>query len=313
MDMSRSRYFLIVAGLFLGTSLLLAQGEHVFADEWDYSEWNYFDSVDYSSPPPQTYPNWGNETFYPLETIQDPYNVLQTQYSQPPVDYGLWDSGTIYAPASYAEIGSPDVTQSALSQAQSESMEQTVVPPENNLFTRIFGNWNLTDQPPAPPETPIVLAGNDSAILQLPPGWGVTETRTDAYTGTFQDSGGQTTSNITDVDFGGDAGSQASNQSSLNTVSGRYLNPSVYSSSGPQPYTAETGFSPKGIVMNAINYAKDFVFGGNAGNVNVTDVGPKRIEVDSGGVSYTARAIPGGAYVQAEWNIDSFFRLVKPK
>src|SRR3989338_4046517 len=142
MDMSRSRYFLIVAGLFLGTSLLLAPGEHVFADEWDYSEWNYFDSVDYSAPQPQTYPDWdwGN-AYYPLETIQDPYNVFQTQDSQPIDNYGLWDSGTIYAPASYAESGNPDVTQSSFFAAQSESEAQTIVPPENNLFTRIFEEY----------------------------------------------------------------------------------------------------------------------------------------------------------------------------
>jgi len=139
--MSRSRYIIIVAGLFLGTSLLLAQGGHVSADEWDYSEWNYFDSVDYSSPPPQTDTDWEDAYYYPLELIQDPYNVLQTQDSQPIDNYGLWDGGVIYAPASNAESGNPDVTQSSFFAAQSESEAQTIVPPENNLFTRIFEEY----------------------------------------------------------------------------------------------------------------------------------------------------------------------------
>src|SRR3989344_5215997 len=199
--MSRSRYIIIVAGLFLGTSLLLAQGGHVSADEWDYSEWNYFDSVDYSSPPPQTDTDWEDAYYYPLELIQDPYNVLQTQDSQPIDNYGLWDGGVIYAPASYAESGNPDITQSSFFAAQSESEAQTIVPPENNLFTRIFGNWNLTEQPPAPPEMPVVLADNDSAILQLPPGWGVSENRTDTYRGPLQGFGEQPPSNVTGIQF----------------------------------------------------------------------------------------------------------------
>ena len=326
--MSRSRYIIIVAGLFLGTSLLLAQGGHVSADEWDYSEWNYFDSVDYSSPPPQTDTDWEDAYYYPLELIQDPYNVLQTQDSQPIDNYGLWDGGVIYAPASNAESGNPDVTQSSFFAAQSESEAQTIVPPENNLFTRIFGNWNLTEQPPAPPEMPVVLADNDSAILQLPPGWGVSETRTDTYTGPLQNLGGQALTDASDNQPGGNAALNAIRQGpvDLDEVVNRNLS---YQGRGSNSLGPQSVVAPS-LITRALQVARDLpvvspvasyfsdIFTrrnadneSNANTFQFTGLGPNRISAQSGGVDYSANWRPGNVYFQAGWNIDSNFRLVK--
>ena len=327
--MSRSRYIIIVAGLFLGASfLILTQRESVFADEWDYSEWNYFDTVDYSAPQPQTYTDWdwGN-AYYPLETIQDPYSVFQTQYSQSPVDYEFWDSGTTYAPASDAE--SPDVTPSTFSPMQSESVAQTVVPPENNLFKRIFGNWNLSDQPPAPPEMPVVLAGNDSAILQLPPGWGVSETRTDTYTGPLQGFGEQPPSNVTGIQLRENTWPNAMRQGPVNlseVINQNLSSQESVSNSGllrineSQPgvqslYTralhAVRDFAPE--VITDIFTRRNADNESNANTFQFTGLGPNRISAQSGGVDYSANWRPGNVYFQAGWNIDSNFRLVKPK
>jgi hypothetical protein len=330
--MSRSKFFLVVAGSFLGTSFLLsAQGAPIFADEWDYFDSSYYSgssgSLDYFAPP-QTYVD------------QDPFNIFSPVYNYPYIPasnaetdtYQLFGTvplwGADYQNAYYS--GSSDSYQDVTTYSQPDTMIPQEDCTQNNVFQRIL-SWRSPCQSAAyvpvadegdGPDIPWGVnprsraqtehEGNDPEQspsllpLSLPPGWGANTpgAGSASYTNPERSVGSYSTGN----QFMGDARFQWNLLNQAN--SGEATDLGLYSGrsaigTGPQLVNTSASDIPertiKSAVLGYVNEAKNFVFGGSAGPINITGVGRNRIEFGAGNTNVLLKLIPGGAYVQGVW------------